>query len=66
MRNNEKARPAGGTAERAAETGTTEQVASLSTSKHIIYFGGGQAGIERGGRRVCGNRFQRAKEDGLP
>ena len=45
-----KARPAGGTAERAAETGTTEQVASLSTSKHIIYFGGGQAGIERGGR----------------
>lgn len=50
MRNNEKARPAGSAAERAAETGTTEQVASLSTSKDTTYFGGGQAGIERSGR----------------
>ena len=39
MRNNEKARPAGGTAERAAETGTTEQVASLSTTNNSTKSG---------------------------
>ena len=45
IQNNEKARPAGGTAERAAETGSTEQVASLSISnnstKSVKSRGGG-------------------------
>lgn len=35
----EKARPAGGTAERAAETGTTEQVASLSITNNSTKSG---------------------------
>lgn len=44
MRNNEKARPAGGTAERAAETGTTEQVASLSTTNNSTKSGKSREG----------------------
>lgn len=40
----EKARPAGGTAERAAETGTTEQVASLSTTNNITKSGKSREG----------------------
>ena len=44
IQNDEKARPAGSTAERAAETGTTEQVASLSTSNNSTKSGKSREG----------------------